>query len=139
MAAADQGEVTGVDGKSMGRVDRLGEREERSIVEFDNGTAAVAHGMMVGLARQVIGRATVAEMDMGHHAEAFERVEGSIHRRKVNPGVGPLGRGGDALGVGVVRRVDESCEHRQAGGGDAPARGAQQLDGAGNKVSVGAR
>ena len=139
MAAPHQGEVTGVDGKSVSRADRLGEREERSIIEFDHGTAGFAHGMMVCFARQVIGRATVAEMYVGHHAEAFESIEGPIHRREVNAGVGLLGRSGDALGVGVVRRVDECREHRQSGGGDAPARSAQQLDGSGNKVSVGAR
>jgi hypothetical protein len=86
-AAADHGEVRGVEDEVVVGAEELGQRRERLGRDDVVAAAHLAHevALVRVLRREPVDGWPVAEVEMGDHAFLLERGEGAIHRAHVHP------------------------------------------------------
>jgi len=97
--------------------------------EVHDGAAPLADGVVVGLVGQVVGRWSVAEVDMDQDAGLLEGVEGAVHGREGDVGavlLHPVGQLVDrqVLTVGV----EQELQHGAACGREPAALLAHPLE-----------
>jgi hypothetical protein len=82
--------------------------------QLDDGVASLAHGVVVDLVGEVVDRPTVAEVDMGHHAQVLERLQRAVHRGEMDVGMVGLDGGGEVVGRDMIRVVEQRRQHGSA-------------------------
>ena len=103
---------------------------ERLDRRLGHGAAGLAHQMLVALLGEVVDDRAVGHVDVLHHAEIGEEIEGPVDGCAVEPRIEIAHRGGDVRRgqVLVVVGVDEDAEDRSAGARDTLAVRTERRD-----------
>lgn len=122
-AFANEGEVLGCQGESVGFVETPPEVGELVLWDLDYRWAVLADEVAMGLAGEMKRRWAVAQVDVGYHAELFEGSEGAVDGGLGDVGEPGADRGGDVLCVEVAGVAEEDLDGGPARRGDAPTVG----------------
>lgn len=122
-AAAQDGEVAGIDLEVEVGGEAAAERVEGRVGDLDDDAALFADEMVVVVVGEVIDGGPVAEVDVVDDTEALELVEEAVDGGFVDVGLAGLYRRGELLSRRVRVDLGQGVQDGPPGGGDPPAFG----------------